>query len=146
MTEPLFVALPKAEAQRKVIQKILDVLTEIIGLDSDYYGSLLSQVTVMDQGSSQWQRKWMEQGAVVNKGTWQVFADLSLEWDAIQSRMRRTNKYSIAKGQEDYNIEIYDSDTEELTGVFQEFYDMHRRISGRETRSKRTWELQKRQQ
>lgn len=142
IAEPLFVDLPKAEAQRNVIQKILKVLVTIIESSKDFNDVLLSQIMIMDDGLNQWQRKWMEEGATCRKVTWQAFADLSLGWDEIQSKMRRTNKYSVAKGQEDYDIEIYDSDTDALSNVFREFHEMHRRISGRETRSARTWELQ----
>ena len=142
LLEPYFVFLLKAEAQRHVIQGIMNVLTIIVNEYGDFCKDICSQITIMGEGSSQWQRKWMEQGAACLKTTWWAFADLSLSRDEIQSKMRRTNKYSIEKGRMDYDIEIYDSDTEELSRAFEEFHKMHRTVSGRETRRQVTWDIQ----
>ena len=100
--------------------------------------------TILDDGGSQWIRKLMEHGASVSSVKWQAFVDLFLTQDEIQSRIRRTNKYSIAKGQDTYDIEIFDENCSNLNEVFDEFHKMHREISGRETRSQLTWDIQKR--
>lgn len=143
--EPIFINLPKSEAQRTVIQKILESFVKITDQSEIPFATKIkSQITIMENGSSQWQRKWMETGARCINTSWWAYADLSLSQEEIQSRIRRTNKYSIAKGETDYDIEIYDSDDIILSEVFSEFHKMHRKISGRETRSQRTWDIQER--
>lgn len=141
--EPYFTHLPKAKAQRAVIQKTLDALCDMCEENEIRINSIIrTQITVIE-GASQWQRKWMELGGYCIKTTWWAYADLSLSQEAIQSCTRRTNEYSIAKGGSDYDIEIYDSDKENLDTVFEKFHVMHRNISGRETRSQLTWDKQK---
>lgn len=106
-------------------------------------GTLQCVETILDQGCSQWIRKLMEHGAKGTVTKWVALVDLSLSREEIQSRIRRTNKYSITKGQDTYSIEIYDEKCNEINERFEEFHSMHREVSGRETRSQKTWELQK---
>ncbi len=143
IVEPYFTNLPKAKAQRAVIQKILDTLCDICGESEIRINSMIkTQITVIE-GASQWQRKWMELGGRCIKTSWWAYADLTLSREELQSCTRRTNEYSIAKGESDYDIEIYDSDKGNLDAVFEKFHAMHRDISGRETRSQSTWDKQK---
>lgn len=138
---PLFSDLPKAEGQRDVINSCLRSILDIV--EEEEGETLLCSETILDEGASQWIKKLMECGGRTSKMTWQVFADLSLSMDEIQSRMRRTNKYSAAKGRNEYNIEIYDSKDADLDNVFEEFHTMHREVSGKETRNQDTWDIQK---
>ena len=138
---PLLPMLAKAEAQRSVIEKCLTELFLI--LQECGGGELLCSETVLQDGSSQWIRKLMEHGARETAVKWQAFVDLSLPYEEIQSRIRRTNKYSIAKGQDTYDIEIFDENSEGLEVAFEEFHNMHRQVSGRETRNQLTWNIQK---
>lgn len=137
---PLFPMLPKAEAQRAVIENCLKTLFSV--LDENGGADLICNETIMDQGGSQWIRKLMEHGAKEQEPKWQAFVDLHLSQEEVQSRIRRTNKYSIAKGQDTYDIEIYDENSKNLDVVFNEFHTMHRDVAGRETRSQRTWDVQ----
>ena len=94
---PLFPFLPKAEGQRSVIGNCLGALLGIPETDE-----LLCAETVTEQGGSQWIRVLMEYGGKAQPPKWEVFTDLNLTREEIQARIRRTNKYSIAKGQEEY--------------------------------------------
>ena len=135
---PLFPFLEKAEGQRAVIENCLKALLSIEEAEP-----LLCCETVLDRGVSQWIRKIMEHGGTALPPEWQSFADLSLSHEEIQSRIRRTNKYSIAHGQDEYNIEIYDEASEGLDEAFEEFHRMHSEVAGRETRPQKTWDIQK---
>lgn len=137
---PILVYLPKAEAQRKVIENILLVIVNI--LKENGGGNITCCETIIDNGASQWTKKLMEHGAKVLETRWQAFVDLSLTTEEIQSRIRRTNKYSIQKGEDTYDVEVFDESCNELEEVFEEFHTMHRKVSGRETRSKKTWDAQ----
>lgn len=143
IVEPLFSNLPKAEAQRDVIQQIIDAF---VFLHSDpsipLSNCCLSAVTTMDEGMSQWQRKWMEAGAICSRVSWWAYADLSLPTEEIQRRIRRTNRYSIEKARQEYDVAIYDSEYE-INEVFDRFREFHCEVSGRMTRSQSTWDLQR---
>ena len=135
LSGPLFAFLPKAEGQRSVIENCLEALLETPDADA-----LLCSETVLDQGGSQWIRKVMEHGGKALPPRWGVFADLNLTQEEIQNRIRRTNKYSIAKGQNDYDIELWDERSPGLDAAFEEFHKMHCEVAGRETRSQATWD------
>ena len=134
---PLFPFLPKAEGQRSVIGNCLGALLGIPETDE-----LLCAETVTEQGGSQWIRVLMEYGGKAQPPKWEVFTDLNLTREEIQARIRRTNKYSIAKGQEEYDIELYDENSQNLDEAFEEFHKMHSEVAGRETRNQATWDAQ----
>ena len=138
LRRPMLPFLEKAEGRRAVIESGLDALLSVPEVES-----ILCCETVMEGGGSQWIRKLMERGGVALPPVWQVFADLSLSNEEIQSRIRRTNKYSIAKGQDDYDIRIYDETSPDLEEAFEEFHKMHSEVAGRETRPQSTWDIQK---
>lgn len=138
LMRPLFPFLEKAEGQRSVIENCLNALTGVPEADG-----LLCSETVLEQGGSQWIRKLMEHGGKAQPPVWQLFADLNLSGEEIQNRIRRTNKYSIAKGQDEYDIRIYDESSPDLDAVFEEFHRMHSEVAGRETRPQKTWDIQK---
>lgn len=140
---PIFSQLPKAEAQRAVIEKILNTLFRICKDVTKSKEALHFQETILDSGMSQWGRKVLEHSATCEKVTWHAFTDLSLPWDGIQSQMRRTNKYSFEKGMDEFNIEIYDEKSPCIDKIFAEFHSLHRLVSGRETRGQKTWDIQK---
>ena len=138
LRRPMFPFLEKAEGRRAVIENALDALAGIPEVES-----FLCCETVMDSGGSQWVRKLMERGGTALPPVWQVFADLSLSNEEIHARIRRTNKYSIAKGQGDYDIRIYDETSPDLDEAFEAFHRMHSEVAGRETRPQSTWDIQK---
>ncbi len=143
LIEPLFSYLPKAEAQRDVIQRILDALLSVMNDPTiPMIGVLSTSVAVLDEGTSQWQKKWMEAGAKCTGVKWWVYTDLNLSIDEIQHRIRRTNRYSVDKAKSEYDIKIFDS-YDDIDKTFEEFHDLHYRVSGRETRSQATWDLQR---
>ena len=137
LMRPMLPFLEKAEGQRSVIENCLKALMDVPEADG-----LLCTETVTEQGGSQWIRKLMEHGGKAQAPVWEVFTDLSLSQEEIQGRIRRTNKYSVAKGQDEYDIRIYDGDSPDLEAAFEEFHRMHTEISGRETRPQKTWDLQ----
>lgn len=141
LMQPLLPALHKAEAQRAVIENCLKVIFNTI---KQFRGDTIHCTeTILEQGGSQWIRKLMEHGAKALEPKWQAFTDLKLTYEEIQSRIRRTNKYSVDKGREAYNIEIYDENSSGLDEAFEEFHRMHCKVAGRETRSQSTWDIQK---
>ena len=135
---PLFPFLPKAEGQRAVIESCMQAVFSLPETDE-----LECAETVTEPGTGPWIRKAMEHGGTVSKTIWEAFADLNLTPEEIQARIRRTNKYSVAKGQSEYDIEVHDEHSPDLDKAFSEFHRMHREVAGRETRSQATWDAQK---
>ena len=126
LRRPMLPFLEKAEGRRAVIDACLEALQSVPEAES-----FLCCETVMEDGGSQWVRKLMERGGTALPPVWQVFADLSLSREEIQAKIRRTNKYSIARGQDDYDIRIYDETSPDLDEVFEEFHKMHSEEIGR---------------
>lgn len=139
---PLLPGLHKAEAQRKVFDLCISTL---LGFARSCGSKQLQFCeTVMQSGVSLWHRILMEQGGRCVKTAYQLYTDLSLTMEEIQTRIRRTNKYSIAKGQEDYRIEIYDEHSGDIIlEIMEEFRRLHIAVAGRETRNRQTWEMQR---
>lgn len=139
---PILSRLPKTEAKRAVYEQCISVLFELSErFDID---ELQFSEVIMQCGFSAWHQKLMEHGAKCHEVKHQLFVDLALSDEEIQSRIRRTNKYSIAKGEDDYDICIYDETSPDLDKIFDEFRALHIRVAGRKTRSKHTWEMQER--
>ena len=97
----------------------------------------------MDAGVSLWHQVLMEKGGRCVKTMHQLYTDVNLSMSEIQAEMRRTNKYSIARGEKDYTIDLYDESFENISEVIEEFRRFHIAISGRKTRGKETWNMQK---
>lgn len=138
--EPVFVEDLKPESINSIIKNILIALKETVkefSIDPEIRFSSYS----LNEGISLFQRKLLELCAVCQSVKMISFVDLSNSYDAIQRKMRRTNKYSINKGNEDYNIDIIDGNdaVNILDSTISYFREFHIRISGRETRSVDTW-------
>lgn len=130
----------KAETERKIYEKCLSSLYAIAKLLKIQY--LDFSELIMENGVSSWCKKLMEHGCVVNRVSHHLFSDLSLSQDELQKRMRRTNKHSVEKGGGMFDIEICDESSEDIGKKFSEFHSMHVYVSGRETRSQITWNIQ----
>ena len=68
-----------------------------------------------------------------------LFVDLSLTDDEYRTRIRSSNKSTISAGLKRWNPEIY---TGSNPTEWEEFRELHRKVSGRITRSKKTWDIQ----
>lgn len=102
------------------------------------------QCTVMDNGNSSWFRKMLEEGAICKGVNSECFTNLYLTEEGILSRIRRTNKYSILKGLDNWRTVIISNNNteEEVSKCFESFRMLHKQVSGRETRNVKTWEVQ----
>lgn len=138
---PLLPGLQKTESERKVFKLCISALADFIRIHGG--NQLQFCETVMQNGVSLWHRMLMEKGGRCVKMTHYLYADMNLSMDEIQAKMRRTNKYSIAQGEKEYITSIYDDSSGDISEVMEEFRCFHIMVSGRETRSSETWEMQK---
>ena len=87
-----------------------------------------------------WEQKCMLLGAVprVLHG---LYVDLSREVKDIHGNLRKSYRSLINEGERLWQVEVHDKVSDE---VFEEFHQLHIAVSGRVTRPKDTWDLQKR--
>jgi len=131
-----------AEAERKIYDKCINFLDEIckcFSIRKCYIKSM-----VLFEGLSQWDRKILEYGAKISYVGVEAFVDLSLNADEILRRIRRTNRYSIKKGEMRWCVEIVDRNCETLKidAEIAKFEKLHFEVAGRKTRSEDTWRIQ----
>ncbi|MCR5225688.1 MAG: hypothetical protein K6E27_00550 [Eubacterium sp.] len=142
LIEPIFTDLNKDEAKRKVIRNILKALMEWCKND-DFDSCIVSQITLVDDGISQWGKMLLEYGATCSQVKWIAFADLNLSEEEIYAKIRRTNRYSVSKGETLYEVAVIDDkEKDKLSEAFKEFRRLHFNVSGRITRSEKTWNIQ----
>lgn len=130
------------ESIRKMLGKCGSAVKELCFL----YGisSYTFRETVLNEGSSKWFQKMMEEGAHCEKVNSECFVDIGLTEDEILSRIRRTNKYSILQGLDYWKTKLVScaNPEAEIAECFDCFRKLHIQAAGRETRSKSTWKIQ----
>lgn len=130
------------ESIRKMLGKCENAIKELC----QEYGIIkfTFRENVLNRGNSIWFQKMMENGAYCNKLNCECFVDLRLTEDEILSRIRRTNKYSILKGMDNWKTRLisHRNSEEEIAECFDSFRRLHIQVSGRETRSIATWKIQ----
>ena len=94
---------------------------------------------------SLWMQMFLEKGAVCRGINFECFVDLSLSEQDILSGIRRTNKYEIKKAYRLWNHAIITKcdGRKKVEECFEQFRELHREVSGKITRSERTWNIQK---
>lgn len=130
------------ESKRKLLRKCIEALQELCErFDIDRYKTV---DICFEGGTSLWTQMLFERGAQCCGIDHECYVDLSMEESYILSRMRRTNKYSIQKSEQLWKSEIITNQKERsyVQECFEKFRELHIQVSGRETRSKRTWDIQ----
>jgi len=89
-------------------------------------------------GISEWQNQALLTGA---KSTlsYELYIDLSLNLDRLRQYFRKSYKSLINSGLRHWETHIMDTPQE---GAWEEYRELHHKVSGRVTRSIETWELQ----
>ena len=131
------------EGKRKILKKCLNVLKAIA--HKFFVSELQFRENIMSNGLESWERVLLENsGRIIGNGV-EAYVNLSMQPEAILKKIRRTNKYSIIKGKElwDYKLITKDNTKEEIYDAMDKFRQLHIEVAGRETRSIKTWELQR---
>ena len=129
------------ETHRSIYDTIIrmyDEIAKLLGLSG--WKSIFQAIGNVE--GMEWQKKIMEYSASLDYMKYNVFCDLSLSEDEILKSIRRTNKYSIKKGIDLFNVEIVDHSSPDIEEKFEQLRQYHIKIAGRETRSKNTWNIQ----
>lgn len=135
---PIFIASLSKGSIKTLIKKCLCAINNI----SEHYG--VSEWETAESfcgdafsGSSEWHHQLMQSGAIPILHH-ELFVDLSLDLSEIKSKIRKSYKSLVSSGQKLWKVEVL---TGEGVDVWNEFRELHLAVSGRVTRSPRTWEI-----
>ncbi len=128
--------------KRKLLRKCIHALEELckeVGISKYQLKDM-----IFGQGLSIWAQMYLEMGAYCCGINSECYIDLSLKEKDILERIRRTNKYSIQKADKLWKSEIITKENgrDRVEKCFERFRELHFEVSGRTTRSKKTWEIQ----
>ena len=131
------------EGKRKILKKCLKILKIISNKYS--VSKLQFREIIMQRGLESWERVLLENGGKAIGNGVEAYVNLSMQPESILKKIRRTNKYSIIKGKElwDYKLVTKDNTKEEIYDAMDKFRKLHIEVAGRETRTAKTWEMQR---
>ncbi len=134
---PLFIKNIQEKTKKRIVEKCIVFLFEFaknckqVSLDLNSMNYFYDTDVV--------HRKLVEYGAKVSV-THDLFVDLSKSFEEIRVNFRKSYRPLISKGLELWACEVLSHVPDD---IFNEFRNLHIHVAGRETRSLRTWELQK---
>ena len=134
---PIFVSDCAYSSRKRMIKACLDIADQIaseVKVDSWESGESFSN----SMGVSDWHTEAMSRGASCELH-YDLFLDLSPNMPEIRKNFRKSYKPLITSGLKIWSVGIL---SEGDKTIWQEFKDLHLKISGRVTRSADTWALQ----
>ena len=137
LIEPLFVSKVPRKMQKRLLAKIVKLIEDISTKLK------VERVEIYNSGTnlSNWYLLWLEK-ADRSFVTYQLTIELGLTIEDIKSRFRKSYKPLINKAYRELDIEICNNN---IDYVFEEFRLLHLEVAGRETRSRKTWDIHKKQ-
>ena len=130
---PVFTKIAPKKYRRLVIQSVLNFAQ----LNSGRWYS--TEVLDTTQDLSEWQRQSLLLGAIPNI-RYDLLVDLTMTAEEVWSKIRKSYKPLINKANETWGSEIITRPSE---SGWKEFSNLHEIVSGRQTRTLRTWEIQR---
>ena len=130
---PVFTRITPKKHRRLIIQSVLDFAK----MNSDQWYSIEELDTTQDL--SEWQRQSLLLGAIPHT-RYDLLVDLTMSTDEVWSKIRKSYKPLINKAKETWESEIITRPSE---NEWKEFSNFHEVVSGRQTRSLQTWEIQR---
>lgn len=127
------------KTKRKIYRACLQFVTDVA--KAYHINELLFAETVFGPVSL-WHRFLMENGATIDFVTHDAYHDLTLPEEEARKRMHKKVGQSIKPGYELYDYIIVDKNSPDIDEKMELFRQFHIKVAGRETRSRRTWELQ----
>ena len=87
-----------------------------------------------------WHLMCLNEGAL-SRTQYNIYVDLSKDFESIKSNYRKSYKPLISKSKKLWDVRVHDSSID--GHIWKEFMNLHKYVSGRVTRSKKTWEIQR---
>jgi FemAB family protein len=137
LIKPLFINSISKKTKKKLEKKIVEIVEKI----ASNLG--IKKVELFDDSInlSSWYLLWLKK-ANKNFLTYQLAINLQLTIESIRLGFRKSYKPLVNKALKEFDIDVCDDDIEY---TFEEFRLLHLKVAGKETRSRKTWNIQKEQ-
>jgi FemAB family protein len=133
---PVFISKFPLKSRKKVVKICLNFLNVALHFyKGQFWNGLESFQNCI--GLSVWHKAMLEKVKSINVKH-ELYVDLSLSLPSIKSKIRKSYKSLIVSGLRHYNVAILDC---ENVLIWDEFRRLHRKVSGRVTRSIESWDL-----
>ena len=126
---------------KKLRKRLEKEVIEVINLLAE--GLKIKKITFFEASSkvSDWYLSWLDK-AKKDFLIYQLAIDLNQDIEEIRLNFRKSYKPLVNKALKEWNVEVCDKTDD---SSFEEFKTLHFEVSGRQTRSDETWEIQKQQ-
>lgn len=136
--EPLFVEGVSESVSAKTLACFLEFAQKTQAYLSDAPPSFHVLSNPIENGISMGHKQLLQLG-YLPRPEYDVFVDLSLEIEAIWTKVRKSYKSLISKAANLWQVEVI---TRNAASAWQEFHRLHIAVAGRVTRSDESWRLQ----
>lgn len=135
---PIFVAACPMISRKRIIKSCLDLAEELsIAAELKLWESGESFTNSL--GMSEWHKESMQRDALCTVSH-ELYQDLRPDIADIKKSFRKSYKSLIVSGAKIWKVGVLDSG--DCESVWQEFRDLHLKVSGRVTRCDATWNMQ----
>ncbi len=134
---PLFIENFPKKSQRRIIKSCIRFLNSLLSISRGKIwraSELTANITL-----SQWYQLCLEKGAVLDKVCYELYADLSMPIDKIRLFIRKSFRPLVSSGLKKWTVSVMDQYCET---TWDDFRSLHRRVSGRVTRPRESWQIQ----
>jgi len=134
---PLFIENFPKKSQRTIVKSCIEFLNKLLDLSGGECWR--TNESSLDGDVSQWYQIALEQGAELDKVSYEMHLDLSMSIEEIRKYIRKSYRPLISAGQKNWTVSVMDKYCEE---TWDKFRTLHKTVAGRVTRSSETWNIQ----
>lgn len=137
VVSPLFIENFPKKSERKIIKRCIKFINNLLlkSQGENWRSSQLSsKVTV-----SQWHQLCLENGAELDKVSYELYVDLSLSINQIRSFIRKSYRPLVSSGIKKWTVSVMDKYCET---TWNRFRSLHKDVAGRVTRPIESWNIQ----
>lgn len=141
--QPLISSSIAVSAQRNIAKLCLDILTKL----TDHYK--IEKISFIDSfnnqlGLNEWNFQ-LSQSGLACKIHYDLFLQINSSIDQIMGGFRKKLRYEINQSKKLWNSSVLsaNSSDKEINEAWNEFKNLHYEVSGKLTRSNKSWEIQK---
>lgn len=134
---PLFVDGFAKKSQRAIIKSCIRFLNNILQISQ---GNCWRTNEISNDGEiGQWHQIVLETGGNLDRINYEMYVDLTLSVKEIRSYIRKSFRPLVSSGLKKWKVKVMDNYCHE---TWENFRELHKRVAGRITRSKETWDIQ----
>ncbi len=134
---PLFVKNFPKKSQRLIIKACIKFLNKILEISQGKCWRTNELYNVSETG--QWHQIILEMGGKLDKINYEMYVDLTLPIKEIRSHIRKSFRPLVSSGLKTWKVMVMDK---YCLNTWENFRKLHKRVAGRITRPKKTWDIQ----